>query len=106
MESRSDIYYSRNTVKPPKPGRKRRDKVKKQKSRFVINNRRPKYEEKVCLTQKCVWCEREFTQYFAVCPYCHNCQYCGQSNDELFKCQQCANHVDEENNKVTIFRAI
>lgn len=103
MESRHDIYYSGNTVKPPRPSGKN---LKRRWSSAGIKTRQVSHDPKICLTNECVWCQKHLGQYMAVCIYCHNCQYCGLNSHNMQVCGQCGNHVDEKNNKVTIFRAV
>lgn len=55
------------------------------------------FEDKVCATSRCIWCEASFgNQFRIVCPVCSNCQYCGlASTNSLVNCSNCGNRMDE-----------
>lgn len=94
MENGRDIHYDRNTVNSPRPSeknlRRRREKI--------LNNEveiRPMpMEPKIVLHNACVWCNYTQGEYFAVCPRCRNCQYCGLVSRIRDKCLTCGNHLD------------
>ena len=51
---------------------------------------------KVVATNKCNWCDRDMKEYRVICPYCHNCQYCGFYSPALNQCLDCGNQAPEE----------
>jgi hypothetical protein len=99
MEDRVDIYYPGNTVIPPHPGVKRRNKVVGdglERYTFtgkIMTNQTPK----VCAASRCVWCGHKTDHYFITCQNCGNCQYCGMmDNVDPYQCFLCGNYLPIE----------
>ena len=102
MESRRPIHYKRNTV-TPHIKQACRDQVKNASERIFHTDEdgkplrnKNKHFYKVVATLKCNWCEREMGEYRTVCPFCHNCQYCGFYSPALNQCLSCGNQAPDD----------
>ncbi len=96
MESGHSLHYSGNTVKAPRPGRKRLSKNSSSVRGEVIGtSRRVEHQPKICATYRCVWCGHHGDEPMIICLACHNCQYCGQYQGSGFnhECLKCGNRL-------------
>lgn len=97
MEDGRPIHYDRNTVNSPRPSarnlRRRRERILNDE----VEIRSMPMEPKIVLHLECVWCQfkRPGGEYFAVCPRCRSCQYCGLVSKFKAYCLTCGNHLDE-----------
>jgi len=103
MENRRPIYYTGNTVRPPKIKQKCKDQVKNAGVGFFEHDEKGKllknpnkFMVKVCATSKCLWCDTEFDSYKTICPNCRNCQFCGFYSESVNDCIKCGNHAPDE----------
>lgn len=98
MENRFRVHYHGNTVIPPAPGKKRKDKSMRRQRDYTHTGKIMTRADKVCATTRCVWCDVSFgDQYRTICHVCTNCQYCGlASTSSLTVCPNCGNRPDDE----------
>lgn len=96
MEDGRPLHYARNTVNSPRPSeknlRRRREKI----LAGEVEIRPMTMEPKIVLHLECVWCKyhRPGGEYFAICPRCRSCQYCGLVSKRREQCFTCGNHLD------------
>lgn len=96
MQGRRTLYYDRNTVEHPRPGRRNRE-------RRILRGRAQEFPEKimadearVCAMLRCVWCGTDFEDYRIACHRCMCCQYCGHVVSAPDKCHTCNNYLPDE----------
>lgn len=99
MESGSQLYDSRNSVKLSRPGRKNRER----RAAAVIDGTAPlklmTHEPKVAMTSACRFCGNAFRESRAICPFCITCQYCGLVPTGSRECEFCGNKdLDKKKN--------
>ena len=96
MQGRRTLYYNRNTVEHPRPGKKNRDKRERAANTEVVQDKIMADEARVCAMLRCVWCGVDFDDYRISCPRCACCQYCGCVVTSPNQCHTCNNRLPDE----------
>lgn len=96
METRRDVHYKGNTVKPPRPARKNREKRARMANRRDKPLRFMERKDKICAAEVCPWCGNKQTEVRIMCQFCRTCFYCGMQPDNAIDCNFCGNHLPKK----------